>query len=119
MTPQEEPRVVAPPMKHLLTRSDSMDSFASMTSMYSAAGGKGNYDISGDIQLGIWYKDGQLFVRVVKAKHLAAVKKMGKSSDPYVKTYLLPDRSKHTKRKTTIQRKTVNPYYNEILKVRL
>lgn len=36
----------------------------------------------------------------------------------YVKTYLLPDKSRQGKRKTTIKRNTVNPLYNELLKVR-
>lgn len=87
-----------------------------MTSIYSAEGGKGDYDISGKVKLGVWYKDGMLFIRVTAARGLAAAKSGG-VSDPYVKTYLLPDRSKNSKRKTGIQRKTVNPDYNEILKV--
>lgn len=36
----------------------------------------------------------------------------------YVKTYLLPDKSRQGKRKTTIKRNTTNPLYNELLKVR-
>ena len=91
-------------------------SIGSITSMYSASVGKGDYDITGEVEVGVWYKDRQLFVRVVRAKGLAAAKKGG-VSDPYVKTYLLPDRGKHSKRKTSIQRKTTNPVFNEILKV--
>ncbi|XP_009584865.1 PREDICTED: synaptotagmin-like protein 4, partial [Fulmarus glacialis] len=34
----------------------------------------------------------------------------------YVKTYLLPDKSRQGKRKTTIKRNTINPLYNELLK---
>lgn len=34
-----------------------------------------------------------------------------------MKTYLLPDKSRQGKRKTTIKRNTVNPLYNELLKV--
>ena len=99
-----------------LVPSGSMGSLNSITSMYSASVGKGNYDITGEVELGVWFKNGQLFVRVVRAKGLAAAKKGG-VSDPYVKTYLLPDRGKHSKRKTGVQRKTVNPVFNEILKV--
>ena len=88
----------------------------SLSSMYSAACGKGDYDITGEVQVGVWQKDGQLFVRVVKARGLVVAKRSG-HSDPYIKTYLLPDKSKHTKRKTRIQRKTTYPNYNEILKV--
>lgn len=34
-----------------------------------------------------------------------------------MKTYLLPDKSRQGKRKTTIKRNTINPQYNELLKV--
>lgn len=34
-----------------------------------------------------------------------------------MKTYLLPDKSRQGKRKTTIKRNTINPLYNELLKV--
>ena len=103
--------------QQLLPQSSSMESISSMMSMYSAEGGRGDYVISGKVELGVWHKEGTLFVRVVKANGLA-VAKSGGVSDPYVKTYLLPDKSKRTKRKTGVQRKTTNPEYNEILKVR-
>ena len=99
----------------LLVPSGSM---GSITSMYSASVGKGDYDITGEVELGVWFKDGQLHVRVVRAKGLAAAKKGG-LSDPYVKTYLLPDRGKRSKRKTGVQRKTINPVFNETLKVHI
>ena len=102
--------------QHLLGHSSSLESINSVMSMYSAEGSKGDYFISGKVELGVWHKGEMLFVRVVKVQGLAAAKG-GKASDPYVKTYLLPDRSKHTKRKTGVQRKTIDPEYNEILKV--
>jgi synaptotagmin-like protein len=37
----------------------------------------------------------------------------------YVKVYLLPDRSKAGKRKTKVKKHTLNPLFEEILKVRL
>lgn len=37
----------------------------------------------------------------------------------YVKCYLLPDKSRQSKKKTTIKKKTINPVYNETLKVRV
>lgn len=35
----------------------------------------------------------------------------------YVKTYLLPDKSRQGKRKTSIKRDTINPLYDEIFRV--
>lgn len=35
----------------------------------------------------------------------------------YVKTYLLPDKSRQGKRKTSIKRDTINPLYDEFLRV--
>ena len=91
-------------------------SLGSMASVYSEAGGKGDYEITGEVLVGVQYKDGQLSVHVNRARDLAAADSNG-FSDPYVKTYLLPDRSTHSKRKTSIKKKTLNPVYNETLKV--
>lgn len=93
-------------------------SFGSSASVYSAAGGKGNYDISGEVLLGISHVGGHLEVKVGRARYLAAGNKQG-YSNPYIKTYLLPDRSRTTKQKTSIKKKTLNPVYNEVFKVGL
>ena len=90
--------------------------YHSFSSVYSADGGQGDYSIAGSVRIGVWLKEEVLFVRVMEAKGLAGAKE-GKLSDPYVKMYLLPDRTKQTKRKTSTHRKTNNPKYNEILKV--
>ena len=91
-------------------------SFGSMTTLCSDAGGKGSYEITGEVLVGVQYKDGQLSVHVNRARDLAVANSNG-FSDPYVKTYLLPDRSTHSKRKTSIKKKTLDPVYNETLKV--
>ena len=87
-----------------------------MTSVYSAAGGKGDYDITGDVLVGVRYQGDQLLIHVDRARNLAAADSNG-LSDPYIKTYLLPDKSKHSKKKTDIKKKTLNPVYNQTLKV--
>ena len=53
-------------------------------------------------------------VHVNRARGLAAANSNG-YSDPYVKTYLLPDRSKHSKRKTSVNKRTLNPIYDQTL----
>ena len=78
--------------------------------------GRGNYDITGEVLLSVHYMGGQLLVDVSRARDLAAADSNG-FSDPYIKTYLLPDKSKHSKRKTKVQKKTVNPVYDQTLEV--
>ena len=95
---------------------DSASSFGSQYSLYSIEGGKGNYDITGEVLFGVTHKDGLLTVNVERAKGLAATDKGG-FSNPYIKTYLLPDKSKHSKKKTEVKHKTTDPYYGEVLKV--
>jgi synaptotagmin-like protein len=64
--------------------SGSHSSFGSQLSIYSAAGGgKGNYDITGEVLVGISYNGGQLLVHVNRARDLAAADSNG-SSDPYL-----------------------------------
>lgn len=89
-----------------------------MGSIYSERCRQGGYSINGKLNVGVWYiqSEEQLLVRINHAKGLSAVKENG-SSDPYVKVFLLPDKSKLAKRKTAIQKKTLNPVYNETLKV--
>lgn len=88
-----------------------------MTSIYSAAGGKGDYDITGEVLFGVSYKNGHLLVHIDRAQDLAAADSNG-HSDPYVKTYLLPDKSKNTKKKTDVKKRTLNPVYDLTIKVR-
>ena len=100
-----------------LKHSDSQSSIGSLASMYSAPGGKGDYQITGKVLFGVCYsREGILKIHVNQAKNLAATRKEGYSY-PYVKVYLLPDRSKATKRKTGFVRRTVDPQYDETLKV--
>jgi hypothetical protein len=102
-----------------LSKLKHSESIGSLTSMYSAVGGKGDYAISGEVRFGVWYsKDGLLKVHVDQARNLAAARKEGYSY-PYVKVYLLPDRTKHTKRKTGFMRRTVCPRYDETFKYKL
>lgn len=77
---------------------------------------KGDYEITGEILLQLEYVNKELLVHIHSARGLAAADRNG-LSDPYVKTYLLPDKSKHSKRKTEIRKKTLNPVFKETLKV--
>ncbi|XP_075694338.1 phosphatidylinositol 4-phosphate 3-kinase C2 domain-containing subunit alpha isoform X2 [Rhinoderma darwinii] len=75
----------------------------------SPAAGK----IEGEVKLSISYRNGTLFIMVMHIKDL--VTEDSTDPNPYVKTYLLPDPHKTSKRKTKIGRKTCNPTFNEML----
>ncbi|XP_064494934.1 LOW QUALITY PROTEIN: extended synaptotagmin-1 [Pseudopipra pipra] len=65
------------------------------------------------VQLTLWYhRDERKLVAIVHAcRELRAAAK--ELPDPYVSLVLLPDRSRGTKRKTSVQRRTLNPDFNE------
>ncbi|CAN0227339.1 unnamed protein product [Lampetra planeri] len=93
----------------------------SMMSLYSDAGDYGNVDVKGEVNFALKYDDrrSELHVCVAQCRDLAAaVAKKGRS-DPYVKTYLLPDKSRQSKKKTGIRKNNLNPVYNEILKYKI
>ncbi|XP_060259877.1 synaptotagmin-like protein 2 isoform X4 [Ovis aries] len=91
----------------------------SVMSVYS--GDFGNLEVKGSIQFAIDYVDSlkELHVFVAQCKDLAAADVKKQRSDPYVKTYLLPDKGKMGKKKTLVVKKTLNPVYNEILRYKI
>ena len=93
-------------------RGDYLDSTNTSSQLYK----KTAYDITGEVLVGVYYKIGQLHVHVERARGLPAADSNG-YSDPYIKTYLLPDKAKHTKQKTSVKKKTLDPVYNETLRV--
>ncbi len=72
--------------------------------------------ITGQVRVGIKYssKAHTLTITVAHARNL--IPPTNKTSmDPYIKTYLLPHRTREWKRKTTVKQQTLNPTYNETL----
>ncbi|KAF6207899.1 hypothetical protein GE061_016348 [Apolygus lucorum] len=92
----------------------------SMASVYSGAGeGRhGRVAVKGEVQFGLQYnyKLSSLEIRVQCCRDLAAVDTKRNRSDPYVKVYLLPDKSKTGKRKTKVKKHTLNPVFDDILR---
>ncbi|XP_032882260.1 synaptotagmin-like protein 3 [Amblyraja radiata] len=72
-------------------------------------------NVTGEIELSIRYNFKALALEIfIKAcKNLAPGD--GKKRNPYVKTYLLPDKSSHSKLKSSVKRNTVDPVFNETL----
>ncbi|MGH0168540.1 UNVERIFIED_CONTAM: hypothetical protein FKN15_057819 [Acipenser sinensis] len=93
-------------------------SLNSMMSVYSETGDYGDVSISGEILLNITYsyKTGALNILVKECRNLAIAEERKQKTDPYVKVYLLPDKSRQSKRKTKLKANTTNPVYNETLK---
>nr|XP_032634391.1 synaptotagmin-like protein 5 isoform X5 [Chelonoidis abingdonii] len=93
-------------------------SINSMMSVYSETGDYGNVKVSGEIllHLSYSYKTGALNILVKNCRNLAIADEKKQRTDPYVKTYLLPDQSRQSKRKTKIKSNTINPEFNETLK---
>ncbi|KAM4662125.1 synaptotagmin-like protein 4 [Discoglossus pictus] len=96
----------------------STSTLGSMMSIYSEAGDFGNVIVTGDILFSLKYDATVqvLFINVKECRNLAYGDDMKRRSNPYVKCYLLPDKSRQGKRKTTIKRDTTNPLYGEVLK---
>ncbi|XP_072875617.1 synaptotagmin-like protein 5 [Chlorocebus sabaeus] len=92
-------------------------SLNSMMSVYSETGDYGNVKVSGEILLHIsyCYKTGGLYILVKNCRNLAIGDEKKQRTDAYVKSYLLPDKSRNNKRKTKIRTGT-NPEFNEALK---
>ncbi|XP_074818608.1 synaptotagmin-like protein 2 isoform X4 [Natator depressus] len=91
----------------------------SVLSVYS--GDFGSVDAQGTVQFALDYdeKNREFQICVSQCKDLAVVDEKKGRSDPYVKTYLLPDKARMGKRKTSVKKRTVNPIYNEVLRYKI
>ncbi|XP_060085792.1 synaptotagmin-like protein 4 [Ylistrum balloti] len=96
------------------------DSRESIASFYSDAGGVnyGKVPITGEIQFGLDYnyRTGSLEIAIRQCKDLAPADPKRHRSDPYVKTYLLPDKTRGGKRKTRVKKNTLSPIFDETLR---
>ncbi|MBZ3871281.1 Synaptotagmin-like protein 3 [Sciurus carolinensis] len=93
----------------------------SLISINSTCTEMGNFDnanVTGEIEFAIRYcfKTHSLEICIKACKNLAYGEEKKKKCNPYVKTYLLPDRSSQGKRKTGVQKNTLDPTFQETLK---
>ncbi|XP_070840968.1 synaptotagmin-like protein 1 isoform X1 [Chaetodon trifascialis] len=90
----------------------------SMMSLFSS-GDFGVVEVRGRIQFSLVYDNQkeELQVKVYRCEDIATARK--NRSDPYVKAYLLPDKSSHSKKKTSVKKKTLNPIYDQTLRYKV
>uniref|UniRef100_A0A2R8M307 Synaptotagmin like 1 n=1 Tax=Callithrix jacchus TaxID=9483 RepID=A0A2R8M307_CALJA len=107
-----------PSLNCMLSSSSSVSSLNSSTlsgSQMSLSGEAEAVQVRGSVHFGLHYEPGaaELRVHVIQCQGLAAARR--RRSDPYVKSYLLPD--KQSKRKTAVKKRNLNPVFNETLRV--
>ncbi|XP_055467097.1 synaptotagmin-like protein 1 isoform X3 [Psammomys obesus] len=124
MTPQilengEEAPGLGPSPDRMLSSGSSVSSLNSSTlsgSLVSLSGEAeaGSVQVRGSLHFSLRYEpdSAELRVQVIQCRGLAAARR--RRSDPYVKSYLLPD--KQNKRKTSVKKRNLNPIFNETLR---
>ncbi|XP_050988529.1 synaptotagmin-like protein 1 isoform X3 [Labeo rohita] len=96
------------------------DRTGSSLSVYSDAGDFGNVEVQGSVEFAVMYSPvGELIIMIEQCQDLAIANPRKQRTDPYVKTYLYPDKSRRSKRKTSIKKRTVNPVYVESLRYKV
>ncbi|KAM6953151.1 synaptotagmin-like protein 4 [Aplochiton taeniatus] len=96
----------------------SRSTLGSLMSIYSESGDYDSVEVSGDVVFSLSYDEHTQTLNVlIKECHgLAHGDVSRQRSNPYVKCYLLPDKSRQSKKKTGTKRNTLSPTYNETLK---
>uniref|UniRef100_A0A5F9D4J1 Synaptotagmin-like protein 3 n=1 Tax=Oryctolagus cuniculus TaxID=9986 RepID=A0A5F9D4J1_RABIT len=94
------------------------ESLSSINSTCTELGNFDNANVTGEIEFAIRYCSNthSLEIYIKACKNLAYGDEKKKKCNPYVKTYLLPDRSSQGKRKTGVQKNTLHPTFQETLK---
>ncbi|KAI7804669.1 putative synaptotagmin-like protein 1, partial [Triplophysa rosa] len=96
------------------------DRTGSLLSVYSEAGDFGNVQVQGSVEFALMYSPvGELIIMIEQCQDLAIASTRKQRTDPYVKTYLYPDKSRRGKKKTSIKKRTVNPVYVESLRYKV
>nr|KAF6463292.1 synaptotagmin like 3 [Molossus molossus] len=109
---------LCPVPSSLFSGGSRQGSLISINSTCTEIGNFDNANVTGEIEFAIRYcfKTRSLEICIKACKNLAYGEEKKKKCNPYVKTYLLPDRSSQGKRKTGVRKNTVDPTFQETLK---
>ncbi|XP_074120780.1 synaptotagmin-like protein 3 [Sminthopsis crassicaudata] len=120
INPNLQQENILPTSTHSIMFSDGIKrgSLASISSTCTEVGSFDNANVAGEILFALQYdfKVSTLEICIQACRNLAFGEEKKKKCNPYIKTYLLPDRGSQAKRKTSIKKNTVNPLFHETLK---
>ncbi|XP_065689755.2 synaptotagmin-like protein 3 [Patagioenas fasciata] len=118
---EEEDIITSPTSDAVFCDGGKRGSLYSLNSTCTESGNFGKANVTGEIEFAIRYvsKPCILEICIKGCRNLAYGEEKKKKCNPYVKVYLLPDKSPRSKRKTAVKKSTVDPEYNETLKYKI
>ncbi|NXN70502.1 SYTL3 protein, partial [Himantopus himantopus] len=118
---EEEDITTSPTSDAVFCDGKKHGSLYSLNSTCTESGNFGKANITGEIEFAIRYifKACILEICIKGCKNLAYGEEKKKKCNPYVKVYLLPDKSPRSKRKTAVKKSTVDPEFDESLKYKI
>ncbi|NXV27368.1 SYTL3 protein, partial [Rissa tridactyla] len=118
---EEEDMTTSPTSDAVFCDGRKHGSLYSLNSTCTESGNFGKANITGEIEFAIRYifKACILEICIKGCKNLAYGEEKKKKCNPYVKVYLLPDKSPRSKRKTAVKKSTVDPEFDESLKYKI
>ncbi|NWT87472.1 SYTL3 protein, partial [Lanius ludovicianus] len=118
---EEEDMTTSPTSDTVFCGGRKHGSLYSLNSTCTVSGNFGKANITGEIEFALKYNFRACILEVcIKGcKNLAYGEEKKKKCNPYVKVYLLPDKSPWSKRKTAVKKSTVDPEFDEMLKYKI
>ncbi|NXJ67132.1 SYTL3 protein, partial [Rostratula benghalensis] len=118
---EEEDITTSPTSDTVFCDGKKHGSLYSLNSTCTESGNFGKANVTGEIEFAIRYifKACILEICIKGCKNLAYGEEKKKKCNPYVKVYLLPDKSPRSKRKTAVKKSTVDPEFDESLKYKI
>ncbi|XP_030354833.1 synaptotagmin-like protein 3 isoform X1 [Strigops habroptila] len=118
---EEDDVITSPTSDAVFCDGKKHGSLYSLNSTCTESGNFGKANVTGEIEFAMRYvfKACILEICIKRCKNLAYGEEKKKKCNPYVKVYLLPDKSPRGKRKTTVKKRTVDPEFDETLKYKI